>query len=440
MADDIKTYWKQNLFIMWVSQFVSNVGFSLSLPFAPFYLRSLGLADEGRVRAYAAMAAALSNLAFALMAPIWGVLADRYGRKNMVLRATFGGAMIVLLMGMARSPFWFVLLRCCQGLFTGTVSASMTLVASGTPARRQGFALGFLSTSVFSGDMTGLFLGGLLAEIFGYKRSFYLSSFVLGLSGLLVWIFAKEKFVPRLLQQGRRFWQGFSVDWYEWRRVLLPAMPLFTLYVFSTLARYLDNSQFPLFVEYLNGGPDSPNAPRLSSWVLGMGSVGAMLSGVVLGQWIDKHPARIAKISSGGAAFFMALMLLTATLHSLPRTQFMGISATIPILCLMPLRFMMIFFSAGLEPVWNTWLSKTTLPERKGVMFGLASTFRSIGCILAHLSAGFLACYAGVLSLFVVGPILFLLIIPMLSYFEKEIIGRIEKVAKISKTTGRAPA
>lgn len=160
MADDIKTYWKQNLFIMWVSQFVSNVGFSLSLPFAPFYLRSLGLADEGRVRAYAAMAAALSNLAFALMAPIWGVLADRYGRKNMVLRATFGGAMIVLLMGMARSPFWFVLLRCCQGLFTGTVSASMTLVASGTPARRQGFALGFLSTSVFSGDMTGLFLGG----------------------------------------------------------------------------------------------------------------------------------------------------------------------------------------------------------------------------------------------------------------------------------------
>ncbi|MDY0175842.1 MAG: MFS transporter [Lentisphaeria bacterium] len=432
MADDIKTYWKQNLFIMWVSQFVSNVGFSLSLPFAPFYLRSLGLADEGRVRAYAAMAAALSNLAFALMAPIWGVLADRYGRKNMVLRATFGGAMIVLLMGMARSPFWFVLLRCCQGLFTGTVSASMTLVASGTPARRQGFALGFLSTSVFSGDMTGLFLGGLLAEIFGYKRSFYLSSFVLGLSGLLVWIFAKEKFVPRLLQQGRRFWQGFSVDWYEWRRVLLPAMPLFTLYVFSTLARYLDNSQFPLFVEYLNGGPDSPNAPRLSSWVLGMGSVGAMLSGVVLGQWIDKYASRVARISMLGAAFFMALMFLTASLLSLPRTVFFGVSVAVPVLCLMPLRFFMIFFSAGLEPVWNTWLSKTTAAERKGLMFGLASSFRSLGAILAHSMAGLLACYTGILSIFVVGPLLFLLLLPMLAYNEKPILAKIKRLEKSS--------
>jgi len=98
----------------------------------------------------------------------------------------------------------------------------------------------------------------------------------------------------------------------------------------------------------------------------------------------------------------------------------------------MPLRFLMTFFSAGLEPVWNAWLSKTTLPERKGLMFGLAATFRSIGCILAHSMAGVLACYMGVVSLFIVGPILFLLIIPLLAYYENEITGRIERMAKVS--------
>lgn len=351
----------------------------------------------------------------------------------MVLRANFGGALIVLLMGMAKKPIWFVMLRCCQGLFTGTVSASMTLVAGSTPVERQGFALGFLSTSVFSGDMTGLFLGGLLAEKFGFQRSFLFSSITLVFSGLLVWIFARENFTPPVSApaKSRRFRQMFDVDWHGWRRVLMPAMPLFTLYIFSTLARYLDNSQFALFVEYLNGGPGSPNTPRLSSWVLGMGSIGAMFSGVILGRWIDKHASKVARISILGAAFFMGMMLLSVTLMPLPRTFFFGVSVAVPVLCLMPLRFMMIFFSAGLEPVWNTWLSKTTPPERKGLMFGLAATFRSLGAILAHSVAGVLACYLGILSIFVAGPILFLLLLPLLKYNEKPIL---EKIKRQSQT------
>ena len=192
MSVDDKNYWKRNLLIMWVSQFLSMVGFSISLPFAPFYLRELGVGDESHVRACAALAAALSNVTFAVMAPIWGVLADRYGRKKMVLRANFGGAVIVALMGFSPNAFWFLVLRTIQGMFTGTVSASMTLVASSTPNHRQGFALGFLSTSVFSGDMAGLFIGGLLAEMFGYRNSFYLSGLMLGYVGLLVLLFAKE--------------------------------------------------------------------------------------------------------------------------------------------------------------------------------------------------------------------------------------------------------
>lgn len=419
---------------MWLSQFLSMTGFSLSLPFAPFFLRSLGVSGEGQVRAYAAMAAAASSISFAIMAPIWGVLADRYGRKNMVLRANFAGAAIVALMGFSPNAMCFIVLRAFQGMFTGTISASMTMVASCTPEDKQGFALGFLSSSVFSGDMTGLFVGGMLAEAFGYRNSFHISALILALSGTLVLILAKENFVRPALSNLRKSIFSFSIDWYSWRRILQPAVPLFTLYVFSTLARYLDNSQFPLFVEFLNGGPDALNTVRLTSWVLGMGSIGAVLAGIIFGLWVDKYPGRVAKISLVGAASFMFCMFLISKIPEMSRTELFGLSISIPVLTLMPLRFIMIFFSAGLEPVWNSWLSKITHPEHKGMIFGLASTFRSIGGVIAHSLAGLFACNFGILSIFIFGPLFFLLVLPLLNFHEKAILTRVKKMRKLSKS------
>ncbi len=432
-------YWRRNLAIMWLSQFLSLLGFSLSLPFAPFFIRALlgGDADEGQVRAYAALSAALSNITFAVMAPIWGVLADKYGRKPMVLRANFAGAVIVALMGLSPNVFSFLFLRALQGMFTGTMSASMTLVVSCAPSNRQGYALGVLSTSVFSGDMTGLFIGGLLANTFGFRPSFFFAGIILGLSGLLVLWLAKENFIRPIPVKRTLIQPRFSVNWQEWRWLLKPAIPLFILFTFSTIARYLDNTQFALFVENMNGGKDVPGAAKLTSWVLCMGSIGAMLSGLVLGRFIDNHPKAVAKFSSLGAAAFMGMMAILPFLAmALPRISFLGQSTTYAVLCLLPLRFLMIFCSAGLEPVWNAWLSKITHPDRKGIMFGFASTARSFGCVLAHLSAGGLAFFFGVRSIFFVGPLLFLLLIPLLNHYEKEISAQI---ANLSSKLGNKP-
>ncbi len=426
-------YWRRNLAIMWLSQFLSLLGFSLSLPFAPFFIRLLmgGNPDEGQVRVYAALSAALSNISFAIMAPIWGVLADKYGRKPMVLRANFGGAVILALMGLCPNVMSFMLLRALQGVFTGTMSASMTLVVSCTPRNRQGYALGVLSTSVFSGDMTGLFIGGLLASIFGFRPSFFYAGLALALSGLLVLWLAEENFVRPLKTKGSRSSPRSALNWQNWRWLLKPAIPLFILYVFSTIARYLDNTQFALFVENMNGGKEIPGASKLTSWVLCMGSIGAMLSGVVLGRFVDNHPKKVAKLSSIGAASFMGVMaLLPFLLLPLPRLTFLGQDTTYAVLCLLPLRFLMIFCSAGLEPVWNAWLSKITHPDRKGVMFGFASTARSIGCVLAHLAAGAMAYFFGIRSIFFVGPLLFLLLLPLLNHYEKEISAQIANLAE----------
>jgi len=424
MHEDGQPFWRRNLAVMWVTQFLSLMGFSMSLPFSPFYLRVLGVSDEGHVKAYAALAAALANVALAVMSPLWGILADRYGRKAMVLRANFGGALIVGLMGVAPSVSVFLLLRFLQGLFTGTMSASMTLVVSCTPTRKQGLALGILSSSTFSGDMAGLFLGGVLSSTFGFRTTFLYSGLALGVSGLLVLWLAQEDFVR---QVGPGAGSVARDPWKDRLAILLPAVPLFVLFIVSTMARALDNSQFPLFVEMLNGGRDEPGAPRWVSWVLGMGCVGAMLSGVALGRFVDTHPTRVARLGATGAAVFMGAMACVPFLLSgLPRVQLRpgdGLlsHAAWGVLALMPLRFGMAFCAAGLEPVWNVWLSKITPPSRKGLLFGCAVTFRAVGAILAHACAGALAYALGIQAIFVVGPLLFLSLLPLVALFAQRI-------------------
>ena len=111
-------FWRQNLVIVWISQFISLMAFSLSVPFTPFYIRFLGVGDESEVKMYSAVASALGSLTFAVMAPIWGLLADRFGRKSMLLRANFGGMIVLGLMGLAPSAGFFVFMRMMQGMFS----------------------------------------------------------------------------------------------------------------------------------------------------------------------------------------------------------------------------------------------------------------------------------------------------------------------------------
>lgn len=108
---------------------------------------------------YAGIAVASSSLTSALMAPIWGSLADRYGRKPMMLRASI--AMTLTMGGIAFVPsvFWLLLLRLLNGVFSGFVPNSTALIASQVPKNQSGYALGTLSTGTIAGTLMGPLLG-----------------------------------------------------------------------------------------------------------------------------------------------------------------------------------------------------------------------------------------------------------------------------------------
>ena len=184
--------WRRNLAALWFAQFTAIFGFSFAFPFLPLYLRQLGVHDPGQLALWTGVTAGASGASLAIMSPFWGTLADRYGRRAMLLRAMIGGAMTVGLMGFARGPVDLLVLRLLQGATAGTVAAATALVASGTPRARVGWALGVLTSAVAVGTAFGPLLGGLAASVLGVRAIFWAGGALLAAATIPVFAVVRE--------------------------------------------------------------------------------------------------------------------------------------------------------------------------------------------------------------------------------------------------------
>ncbi|VMZ15775.1 multidrug resistance protein MdtG [Streptococcus pneumoniae] len=183
--------WKDNLRIAWFGNFLTGASISLVVPFMPIFVENLGVGSQ-QVAFYAGLAISVSAISAALFSPIWGILADKYGRKPMMIRA--GLAMTITMGGLAFVPniYWLIFLRLLNGVFAGFVPNATALIASQVPKEKSGSALGTLSTGVVAGTLTGPFI----AELFGIRTVFLLVGSFLFLAAILTICFIKEDFQP----------------------------------------------------------------------------------------------------------------------------------------------------------------------------------------------------------------------------------------------------
>ena len=377
--------WKRNLVFVWLSQFLSIMGFAFAMPFAPYYMQELGVTDPLKLKIWVALFGAAAPLSIAVFAPIWGVVADRYGRRLMLLRANLGSAFFLCMMGMVASVPMLVMIRCLQGVLTGTMTAAQTMVASHTPNHRSGFALGALSSGVYSGAMAGAACGGFFADLYGYRTAFFISSILLVLASLMILFGTAEDFVrpnTAALSAGERKQRAFSKVW--------AVLPVLVLVGSASLLRRFDQAFLPLLVQDIHGSVQG--AARWMGSVYATASLAGFLSGLTLGHLSDRvAPARLGRIAllCGGL-----LMIPHALTHTL--------------VAVFALRFGMTFCIGGLEPVFQSWVAKSTPTEDRGLLFGSIATVRALGWAAAPLLSGAVAIGLGVRAVFVVGGGLFL--------------------------------
>jgi len=111
--------WRRTYVALAVAMSVTSLDNGFGYPYIPLLLRDLGVSDPAEERIWAGVVFSVIELTFALSAPLWGLLADRIGRKPMVLRPTLlGGATIIAATFTASAPQLAAVLA-LHGLLTG---------------------------------------------------------------------------------------------------------------------------------------------------------------------------------------------------------------------------------------------------------------------------------------------------------------------------------
>jgi DHA1 family multidrug resistance protein-like MFS transporter len=272
------------------------------------------------------------------------------------------------------------------------------MVSVNTPNHRSGFALGALSAAMFSGAMAGSFIGGIFADVFGFRGTFYAGGVLLLSSGLLVALGTTENFVRHIpdIEDGE---SPIRARWAD----LSAALPILVLIMAMAIARQFDQAMLPLLVQEIPG-----SIQGVSIWtgsLSAVGGVAGLLAGPILGRLADRiPPPKIGKMSALGAGL---LMMPQGLAHGF--------------LLLFASRFGMVFCAGGLDPVFQIWLSRVTPEHKRGAVFGWAATARSIGWVVAPLVSGLVASGLGIRSVFFIGGLLFFCLVPVISAVVKRL-------------------
>ena len=380
--------WKQNLFFIWLSQFLALAGFGMCMPFIPLFMREVLQVEESMRGVYVSAFSFAGMTSLCVATAFWGVVADKFGRKLMLLRASYGAALLYPLLAFAPNVYVLILTRFLCSFFSGTVNPAQTLLVSTTPQERQGFVLGALSTATWSGNMLGYFLGGILVNYFGYRTAF-LSSGALYLTGaFLVQFFVRDNFVrPQKSEKQKKT---------PLKELLTPYVGLIlVMFMILGLSRRIDQPFIAMLVEVVNGWDNAAYWTGIASMCAAAGGVAA---GMLFGWASDHYP--LPKL-------LVTVILLTAAASFLQ--AYSG-----NILCLMAARFLAYFAGGGMQPLLIMWLGKVTDPAKKGTFFGWSASSNIFGGILSTLISGTVILSCGVRGVFAAGGILTLLMLPLI--------------------------
>ncbi len=307
--------WQRNLYAIWVAELVAIAGFTVGLPFIPYYVQALGVTELEQVEFWSGLFFASQGITMAVFSPIWGSVADRYGRKLMVERAMFSGAVLMGAMGFVQNVQQLVVLRALQGCLTGTVAAATTLVASSVPRQRAGRALGLLQMAIYSGASAGPLLGGLVADHLGYRAAFVITGSLIFLAGVMVAAFVHEEFEPPHREPGSRtgdFWLGVKAVFHS--RELLAVLGIDLM---MRLGTRLIGPTLPLFVQTLV--PGEARVASLVGLITGLGAATSAVGAILLGRASDRFGYRTVLLicAPGIAVVYMFQFFVTTPVQLL---------------------------------------------------------------------------------------------------------------------------
>jgi DHA1 family multidrug resistance protein-like MFS transporter len=379
--------WQWTLWAMVGIQFIMTMSFSFLSPIMPLFLPELGVTTDVGIDLWSGILNGSTSFVAAFASPIWGRLADSYGRKPMLIRSSCAIAVFTALMGLSLNVWQFFAARALMGVFAGFSSAAMALVASQAPERRLGYALGWLSTGQLVGSLVGPVIGGALADVTGsYRIPFYCTSAITFAAVFLVWRGVRERFArpdgARRRRSGLRGPLSMIGAW--------GVLPLFFVLLMAQFSTRAVQPVVTLYVQELLGPrPDLATLGGLAFSVTG-------LAGMVAVPLLSKHSDEI------GYRRVLLICLIGATLTSLPQafaTHYWVFALE---------RFGVGLFIGGILPTANALIGRMVSRSERGTIYGMTASATFLGNSLGPITGGTIAASFGLRWVFLITSALLL--------------------------------
>lgn len=360
--------WKINLGVLWFGTFFVMSGMTMIIPFLPLFLQQdLGVTDESAIGVWGGAIFAANFVTSFLVQPIWGRVADRFGRKVMLLRSGFGMGLVTLLMGFATEPWHLFVLRMLNGFISGYNPAAIALVSATAPKAKMGFALGTLQSGITAGTILGPLIGGLFADSFGFRPIFFITGGLLFLASFLSWVLIKENF-----DREKAAAQPTTSMAEDVRKLLANKRlaALLGVTFASQFAMLCPVAFIPLYIQHLHG-----SMTNIAFWSGFVGSVTAfsnMIFAPMLGRLSDRiGPAPVLCISLIGAALMFVPQAFAGSVGEL-----------------LFYRFLLGCFVGGIAPALNTLIRSYTPDGMVSRVFGFNTSALSLGNMCGPIVGG----------------------------------------------------
>ena len=290
--------------VFWITSMVESLGVSQIFALVPSYLREMGVPEGDRL----AFVGLFSSLIFVVgmpLVPLWGVWADKYSRKAVIVRSALIEAVVFAGVALSREPWHVALSMLLIGFQLGNTGVMLAGIRDVTPRRRLGTVMGIFGASSAIGMALGPTLAGLLIDGLGWSLSavFWVSAGLSIGTALLVG-FGSREIRPEIVPQGRVISLAFGAL----RGVLADQVVrrIFLIFGVSFLATQMSRPYLPVVVESMVGtGPGLASSIAL---VMGTAAlVGGLIApfGGVLGDRIGFRPVLTAALGGGGVVLLL---------------------------------------------------------------------------------------------------------------------------------------
>ncbi|WP_415774070.1 multidrug efflux MFS transporter [Paraburkholderia sp. J8-2] len=372
----VAQHWRRNLAVCVVGSFTTLVAMTLMLPFLPLYVEELGVRGHAAIVQWSGIAYSATFFTAALVAPVWGRLGDRYGRKPMLVRASLGMAITMSLIGMSRNIWQLVALRLLAGFAGGYSSGSTILVATQTPRHRSAWALGVLSSGIMAGNLIGPLLGGALPPLIGLRATFWVAGATIFAAFIATCVFVKE--APRPARVAHAAHKG---GW----SALPDKRPIAAMLVTGMLLMLANMSIEPIITVYV---ATLVHDPARVTFVAGLAMSAAALGSIVAASRLGRVADRVghAKVIVGALAVSAVLLVPQAFVTA-------GWQ-------LVALRFLMGVSLAALLPCIATVIRHNAPDHAAGSVLGYSVSAQFAGQVLGPLIGGFVGGHLGMRAVF----------------------------------------